>query len=112
MKKSKIIIPVLLFIVLTACGQTKSILTGAITNVHTYNMQYAMTVDNTNIVLIVDLKDTTGTSFEINKKYKDLLVKRDGKFELNPKYARKKFKVTYYVNGKGWKCIKKVEIVK
>lgn len=114
-KKSKIALFVLSFIGLAAFGQTKSY-TGSITKVSPFNDQYAVTVGDMAFILIVDRKDTTGTSFEINKEYKDLLVKREGKYqkregkyEISSKYLNKKFKIDYTVNGKGWKCIKRIE---
>jgi hypothetical protein len=111
MKKTKFIFVILCFIGLTAFGQSNSV-TGTIKNVNSYNDQYAMTVGNTNLVLIVNLKDKTTTSFEVNKEYSDILIKKDGKYVLNPKYANQTFTITYYVNGKGWNCIKTIEPAK
>ena len=106
-KKSKIVLVALSFIGLVACGQTQSF-TGLITKVSPFNDQYAITVGNVSFVLIVDSKDKTGASFDINPENKDLLVKKEGRYEISPKYLNKKFKVDYTINGKGWKCIQKV----
>jgi hypothetical protein len=111
MKKLSILFALLCFISIATFGQsnTNNSVTGTITEVRAYNDQYAMTIGNTTLVLIFDRKDETGTSFEVNKEYKDILVKKDGKFELNPTYLNKTFTIVYYVNGKGWKCIKTIE---
>ncbi|HVA99065.1 MAG TPA: hypothetical protein VNG53_09235 [Bacteroidia bacterium] len=109
MKKSKFIILVALFFVgLTAFAQTKSI-TGKLISVKPYNDEFMIKVGNTSFVLIKNLKDKSKTSFEINSDYKDILVEKNKKFEINPKYINKVFKVSYYINGKGWKCIKTIE---
>ena len=68
----------------------------------------SLIVDKTELVLMSDQSDTTNSTFKINKKYKDILVKKGSVFVLNPKYAGKTFKFTYFVNGKGWKCISNV----
>lgn len=107
-RKSKLFIAALSFIGLAAFGQTKSF-TGSITKVSPFNDQYAITVGNVFFVLIVDPKDKTGASFDINPDNRDLLVKREGKYEIAEKYLNKKFKIVYTVNGKGWKCINKIE---
>jgi hypothetical protein len=70
--------------------------------------EHTLVVNNEELVLITDLKDPSGNSFEINKEYKDLLIKKDDAFILNPKYEGKSLKFTYNINGKGWKCITKV----
>jgi hypothetical protein len=108
MKKTRIIIAILSFIGLTAFGQDNTVV-GKITEVSPYNDQYRITVGDASLVLLVDPKDETHSTFEINKKYKNILVKKDGKFVLNPKYADKTFKIEFEINGKGWKCIKTIE---
>jgi hypothetical protein len=89
---------------------------GAITDVKpSFANEHALTVGKEKIVLILitDLKDSTGKTFEINKEYCDLLIEtKDKKFVLNPKYAHKTFSITYEVNGKGWKCIKTLKAIK
>ena len=112
MKKSRLLVVLLSFIGLTVFGQqeTKSI-TGVIKSPSAFNDQCSVKVDNVFMVLIKDHKDATGKSFEINEEYKDLIVEKDGKYEIARKYVKKKFKVTYYINGKGWKCISKIEVV-
>jgi hypothetical protein len=112
MKKSKLLLVLLSFIGLTVFGQqeTKTI-NGTIKAPRAFNDQCGLKVDDTFLVLIKDHKDVSGKSFEINAEYKDLIIEKDGKYEIAPKYADKKFKVTYYVNGKGWKCISKIEVV-
>jgi len=107
MRKVKLLTALLFFIGLTAFGQTNSV-TGTITDVRLYNEQYAMTVNGTNIVLIVH-NSKMGTTFEINKEYSDLLIKSNGKYVLNPKYAGKTLIITYQMNGKGWNCIQTIE---
>jgi len=67
--------------------------------------EHTLVVNGTDLVLITDLKDPSGNTFEINKEYKDILIKKGDAFILNPKYEGKTFKFTYSVNGKGWKCI-------
>ena len=108
MKKTRFIIAILSFIGLTAFGQDSSVV-GKISAVNPYNDQYTLMVGNTSLVLIVNAADETRSSFEVNKKYKNILIKKDGKFILNPKYADKTLKIEYYVNGKGWKCVKTIE---
>ena len=73
---------------------------------------HLLLVNNVELILMSNLKDTTGTSFEINKEFKDLLVKKAGAFVLNKKYEGKSFKFIYNVNGKGWKCITNVSAIK
>ncbi|MGP8215592.1 MAG: hypothetical protein ACLQQ4_08525 [Bacteroidia bacterium] len=111
MKKSKIIFAILCLIGLTAFGQIQtSSITGTLTKLSPFNDQYSFMVGKTYLVLIVDARDKTRSTFEINPEYKDILIKdSNGKYELNPKYADKTFKITYYINGKGWKCIKTLE---
>jgi|ERR1700722_16101259 len=117
MKKSRILVAILAFIGLTAFGQTATeskTVTGKITKAQAFNDECAVTVDGVFLVLIKDPKDATGHSFEINAEYKDLIVRVEDaqQYEVAHKYAKKKFKVTYYINGKGWKCIEKIEPVK
>src|ERR1035437_3865433 len=106
--KTRTFIVLLSFIGLSAFGQTMSF-TGAITKARPFNDQYAITVGDTVFVLIVDKKDTSGTRFDINQESSDLLVKKEGKYEIAPKYLNKTYKIIYMINGKGWKCIKKIE---
>jgi hypothetical protein len=113
MKKSKLLLILLSFIGLTAFAQTESTtITGVMSAVSPYNDQYRITVGDTPLVLIVNEQDKARASFEINEQYKDILIKDKDKYELNPKYVNEKFKITYYINGKGWKCIKTIEPVK
>jgi len=108
MKKSSTIVAILFFIGLSAFGQSKSVI-GTIKEVKPYNDQYRLTINDTAYVLIVDSRDASKKSFEVNKKYKDILLKNKEEYELNPKYANKNLRVTYYINGKGWRCIKTIE---
>ena len=89
---------------------------GTITDLKPYFAnEHALTVgkEKTTLILITNLKDSTGKTFEINKEYHDLLIEtKDKKFILNPKYAHKTFSITYEVNGKGWKCIKTLKAIK
>ena len=95
MKKSKLIVLVALFFIgLTAFAQIKSI-TGKLTSVRPYNDEFMLTVGNSSFVLIKNLKDKSKTSFEINPEYKDILVEKNGKYELNPKYINKVVTVSY-----------------
>ncbi len=70
---------------------------------------HTLVVNSADLVLITDLKDPSGNTFEINKEYKDILIKKGDAFVLNPKYDGKTFKFTYSINGKGWKCITQVD---
>ena len=113
MKKSILLIILISFIGISAFAQTDATtVTGTITSPNAFNDQCGLTVGNTFLVLVKDHADASGKSFEINSEYKDLLIVKDGKYEVAPKYAGKTFKITYYVNGKGWKCIKTIELVK
>jgi|ERR1035437_9823289 hypothetical protein len=106
MKTSNFIFVLLCFIGLNSFAQENSA-AGVITNVKPHFAgEYAMNVGKTEVVLIVNQTDKT---FEINKEYKDLLVEKKGKYILNPKYNGKQLHVTYYVNGKGWKCIQSIK---
>lgn len=113
MKKSVLILALITFFGFTAFSQaeTKTV-TGEINSPAAFNDQCGVKVDNEFFVLIKDHKDQSGKSFEINEKYKDLIVENKGEYKIASKYAHKKFKITYYVNGKGWKCIKEIEEVK
>ena len=87
-------------------------LVGKITNVKPFfGDEYALTIGKTTLILILDRKDESGKSFEINNEYKDLLVQNKGKnnYILNPKYAHKSLNISYYINGKGWKCVKNIK---
>ncbi|HTB06943.1 MAG TPA: hypothetical protein VK806_08330 [Bacteroidia bacterium] len=122
MKKSTLLIAILCFIGFASFAQTDSpiVLTGTITDVRAYNDQYAMNVGNTMVVLIthrvpgktMNVNKKYVVSFDINEEYKDLLIENKDTYVLNPKYAGKTFKVTYSVNGKGWKYIKSIELSK
>ncbi len=108
MKKSGLIVAILFLIVFGVFGQTKAVI-GKVKEVKPYNDQYRLTINDTNYVLIVDAHDASKKSFDVNKKYKDILVKGKEEYDLNPKYANENLKVTYYINGKGWRCIKTIE---
>ena len=108
MKKSRIIITILSVIGLTAFGQDKTI-TGKIESVSPYNDEFRLTINDTAFVLIVQPNDASKKKFDVNKQYKDILVEKKGKYELNSKYAEKTMVFSYYINGKGWKCIKTIE---
>ena len=70
-------------------------------------------VDKTELVLMANQEDTTGTTFEVNTEFNDLLKKeKNGNFILNPKYHGKSLSFTYFVNGKGWNCISHISPVK
>ena len=113
MKPLNFFLALLLFIGFNCYSQTSTI-KGKITDVKPkFAGQYALTVKKTELVLITDITDKTGQSFEINKEYKDILIMTEGdKYILNPKYANQSFKITYALNGKGWKCIKNLEPIK
>ena len=107
----------LFFILISFKGFTQtSTLKGTITDVKPYFAnEHALTVgkEKTVLILITDLKDSTGKTFEINKEYHDLLIETEDKqFVLNPKYMHKMFLITYEINGKGWKCIKTLKAIK
>ena len=108
MKRSPAIVAILFFIATVAFGQANSV-SGKITEVRSFNDQYAITVANTMLVLKKDMNDKTGKSFEINNAYKDILIKTGNTYKLNPAYSGKSFKIVYYINGKGWKCIQTIE---
>jgi hypothetical protein len=73
---------------------------------------FALQVNDAELVLTRDPKDKSGKAFDITKKYKDLLVEKEGQYILNPKYSGKTFSISYTVNGKGWKCIHTVKILR
>lgn len=109
MKTTNYFIAFLCFVGLNLFGQANSV-TGVITDVRPhFGNEFAMNVGKTEVVLIVSPKSEGQKVFEINKEYSDLLIEKKGKYILNPKYANKKLHVTYYVNGKGWKCIKSIK---
>jgi hypothetical protein len=115
MKISTLTLLFLILIGFKSLAQTNTV-KGSITDVkpHFAN-EHALTVgkEKTVLILITDLKDSTGKTFEINKEYHDLLIEtKDKNFVLNPKYAHKTFIITYEVNGKGWKCIKTLKAIK
>jgi hypothetical protein len=115
MRKAKFIIAILSLIGLTAFGQTEqsNSVTGTITAVSQYNENYRLTVgDNSVILMCTRPLSKTAQTFQINQEYKDILIVKDGEYILNPKYAKQSFKISYSVNGKGWKCIQKIEPVK
>ena len=74
--------------------------------------EHTLVVNNVELVLLTNLKDPSSNSFEINKEYKDILIKKGDAFILNPRYKGNVFEFTYNVNGKGWKCITKVSPLK
>ena len=74
--------------------------------------EHTLVVNNVELVLLTNSKDPNAKSFEINKEYKDILIKKGDAFMLNPIYKGKFFKFTYSVNGKGWKCITEASPVK
>lgn len=115
MKISTLTLLFLILIGFKGLAQTCTV-KGAITDVKpSFANEHALTVgkEKTVLILITDLKDSTGKTFEINKEYHDLLIEtKDKKFVLNPKYAHKTFIITYEVNGKGWKCIKTLKAIK
>lgn len=74
--------------------------------------QQTLMVNATELVLISDPKDATGNTFEINNEFKDILIKKDNVFVLNPKYKNLTIKFAYTVNGKGWKCIANAKYIK
>ena len=108
----------LLFTILIGFNSQAQINTvnGTITDVKPYFAnEHALTVgkEKRTLILITNLKDSTGKTFEINKEYHDLLIEtKEKKFILNPKYAHRTFSITYEVNGKGWKCIKTLKAIK
>lgn len=113
MKKSILLFALLAFFGLSAFGQTESkTITGEIKSPQAFNDQCSVKVGDVFMVLIKNHNDASGKSFEINEQYKGLIVEVDGKYEIAKQYAGKKFTVTYYINGKGWKCIKEIEEVK
>jgi hypothetical protein len=115
MKISTLTFLFLILIGFKSLAQTNTV-TGSITDVKpSFAGEHALTVgkEKTVLILITDMKDTSGKTFEINKEYHDLLIETKGKkFILNPKYAHKTFTITYEINGKGWKCIKTVKAIK
>ncbi len=115
MKISTLTLLFLILIGFKSLGQTNTVI-GTITEVKpSFAGEHALTVgkEKTVLILITDLKDSSGKTFEINKEYCDLLIEtKSKKFVLNHKYAKKSFAITYEVNGKGWKCIKTVKAVK
>ncbi len=69
----------------------------------------SLMVDKMELVLMANQEDTSGTTFEINKEFNDLLKKeKNGHFILNSKYTGKSLSFTYFVNGKGWNCISNI----
>jgi hypothetical protein len=100
MKISTLTLLFLILIGFKGLAQTNTV-KGIITDVKpSFANEHALTVgkEKTVLILITDLKDSTGKSFK--------------KFILNPKYAHKTFAITYEVNGKGWKCIKTLKAIK
>ncbi|MGZ3866805.1 MAG: hypothetical protein ACXVC6_05240 [Bacteroidia bacterium] len=114
MKTKGFILSLVLFAVTNTFAQTaENSVTGVVKEVkpHFAGAQ-TLIVNNTELDLIADPKDATGNTFEINKEYKDLLIKKGNAFILNTKYQGKSFKFIYTVNGKGWKCISSASEVK
>ncbi|MEO8762354.1 MAG: hypothetical protein ABI388_12330 [Bacteroidia bacterium] len=115
MKISTLTFLFLILISFKSLAQTNTVI-GTITEVKpSFAGEHALTVgkENTVLILITDLKDASGKTFEINKEYHNLLIEtKDKTFVLNPKYAHKTFEITYTINGKGWKCINTLKAVK
>ena len=110
--KSTILIVALFFMSFHIKAQT-NIIEGKITSVKPFFAdEFALTVEKSTLILLVDTKDKNTKNFEINTEYKDLLIERKGKYILNPKYAHKILTINYELNGKGWKCIKTIEPIK
>ncbi|MFI5150216.1 MAG: hypothetical protein ACHQRM_10835 [Bacteroidia bacterium] len=106
MKRIALILAILLGTLFTGLAQNGTE-RGLITSVkpHFANT-LSLEVNKSELILV---RDKTGKSFEINHKYKDLVLEKDGTYILNPKYAGKSFSLHYVVNGKGWKCIQSVK---
>jgi len=111
MKRSRILLVILSLIGLTAFGQAQTT-KGIVKSVQPFNDQYTLTVNDISYVLLVDTKSTARKLFLVNRKFRDILIEKGGVYELNPKYAGKTLSLTYTVNGKGWNCIKSIEVSK
>ncbi len=111
MKRSRILLVLLSLIGLTAFSQAQTT-KGVVKSVQPFNDQYSLTVNDISYVLLVDPKGTPKKHFIVNRKFKDILIEKGGVYELNPKYAGKTLSITYSVNGKGWNCIKSLEVSK
>ena len=113
MKPSLLIITLFLLIGFKGLSQTNTI-KGKITEVKpAFGGGYSLMVEKTELILIKNIADTTGNTFEINKEYKDILIPtKENKYALNPKYTNQSFKITYKINGKGWKCIQNLKLIK
>ena len=92
----------------------KKVITGVITEVKPKFLgAQSFMVDKTELVLMANQEDTSGNSFKINNEFKDVIKKeKNGNFVLNPKYDGKSLSFTYFVNGKGWKCISHIGHIK
>jgi hypothetical protein len=114
MKIASLVLSLMFFTASHAFAQTEAnTISGTIKEVKPHFAgEHTLIVEETELVLLVDKKDKSGKSLEINKPYKDLLLDKKGVFTLNPKYTNKSFKFTYMVNGKGWKCIETISEIK
>jgi hypothetical protein len=114
MKKSGFLAALFLFIGFSAFAQTAESKTvkGTISAVHAFNSDYSLTIQSAEYILLVSPKESKHKQFLVNRKYKDLLVPSKNEYVLNPKYAGKTLLFTYYVNGKGWNCIKTIQPAK
>ncbi len=110
MKKISLVILFLAFACIAGYAQTGTV-QGVITSVkpHFANT-FSLQVGDTELILTHDPKDKSGKAFDITRKYKDLLIEKEGQYILNPKYSGKTFSFGYTVNGKGWKCIQTAKI--
>jgi hypothetical protein len=112
MKRIALVITLLVFVSCTGFSQSGNI-SGVVTSVKPHFANTCLLlVNDTELILTQDPKDKTGKAFEINKKFKDLLIEKEGQYVLNPKYSGKKFSFDYTVNGKGWKCIHSVKLLR
>jgi hypothetical protein len=109
MKKISLVILLLALVCYKGHAQSGTI-QGAITSVkpHFANT-ILLQVGDTELILTRDPKDKSGKAFDITKKYKDLVLEKEGQYILNPKFSGKTFSFGYTVNGKGWKCIQTVK---
>ena len=111
MKKSRLLLVILSFIGIAAFGQATELKTvkGTVSAVHAFNNEFSLTIQSAEYILLTSPKESKHKQFLINKKYKDLLITTKNGYVLNPKYAGKTLLFSYYVNGKGWNCIKTIE---
>jgi hypothetical protein len=111
MKKTRLILALLSFVGFAAFGQTteQKTVKGTVSAVHAFNNEFSLTIQSAEYILLTAPKESKRKQFLINKKYKDLLIPVKGEYVLNPKYAGKTLLFSYYVNGKGWNCIKTIQ---